>query len=248
MNRKSFIRGLSGVAAGMPLGAFAYRSYRNHFPEQGFRTYSQSGEDRVVEYTFIYLKLYNKQITYLDIGAHDPIIINNTYLFYMNGCRGVLVEPNPEMCRKLRAIRPGDTTLVAGIGVSAVSQADYYVMSESSWNTFSKEEAEHQVKATNGQVSINYVMKMPLLDVNEVIAKHFKGAPSFISVDAEGLHLAILKAIDYQRFRPKIICVETLVSGSNDSISEIPEFMVTKGYVARGGSFVNTIFVDSEIL
>ena len=26
------------------------------------------------------------------------------------------------------------------------------------------------------------------------------------------------------------------------------EFMGTKGYVARGGSFVNTIFVDSEIL
>jgi len=31
-------------------------------------------------------------------------------------------------------------------------------------------------------------------------------------------------------------------------IPEIPAFMEQKGYVARGGSFVNTIFIDSRLL
>jgi hypothetical protein len=39
-----------------------------------------------------------------------------------------------------------------------------------------------------------------------------------------------------------------LVTGEDRTIPEIPAFMATKGYVARGGSFVNTIFVDSRIL
>ena len=55
----------------------------------------------------------------LDVGAHEPVVINNTYFFYRRGYHGVLVEPNVEMCKKLRAVRPKDTTLEAGIGVTA---------------------------------------------------------------------------------------------------------------------------------
>ena len=58
----------------------------------------------------------------------------------------------------------------------------------------------------------------------------------------------LIKAIDYSRFRPTVICVETLVSGTTKTIPEIAAFMTTQGYVARGGSFVNEIFVDRNVL
>jgi hypothetical protein len=153
------------------------------------------------------------------------------------------------MCEKLRAVRPGDTVLEAGIGTGGTSVADYYVMSDPSWSTFDRGEAEHQVKATAGKVTIREVRRMPLLDVNQVMAQHFKGqAPAFVSIDAEGWHFAILKSMDFARFRPKIICVETKVSGERRTIPEIPALMDAKGYVARGGSYVNTIFVDAALL
>ena len=38
---------------------------------------------------------------------------------------------------------------------------------------------------------------MPLLNINDVMAEHFQGAPTFLSVDTEGFDLAILKSIDY---------------------------------------------------
>ena len=56
---------------------------------------------------------------------------------------------------------------------------------------------------------------MPLLDINQVMAEHFHRAPAFLSVDTQGLELAILKSIDYGRFRPEVICAETLVTGTN---------------------------------
>ena len=69
-------------------------------PRQSRPTFSQQGEDLIVESICGFLKI--EKPTYLDIGAADPIVSNNTYLFYQQGCRGVLVEPNPAFCLKLK--------------------------------------------------------------------------------------------------------------------------------------------------
>jgi hypothetical protein len=262
ISRKGFLTGMGWMTAGAALGVAGRSGYfraaaaaRGSAPAPppkdpdvtpGVESYSQCGEDLVVDFACRYLSI--KDITYLDVGAYHPTKINNTYYFYLRGHRGVLVEPNVAMCEVLRRVRPGDTTLEAGIGVAAAREADYYVMTDPSWNTFSKEEAEHQEKVTKGGIRIKEVRKMPLLDINDVMAKHFKGAPTYLSVDAEGLHLAILKTIDFGRFRPRFVCAETLVSGTKRTIPEIPSFMESQGYVARGGSFVNTIFVDGKVL
>ena len=250
ITRHDFLVGLGGLAAGLPAGAVAHRYGRRRFapspPSTGQMSYAQCGEDLIASFIVQYLKL--PKATYLDVGAHDPVAINNTYYFYTHGSRGVLVEPNVEMCKKLRAVRPKDTTLEAGIGVTAEREADYYLMTESAWNTFSKEEAEHMTRVTGGRIKVERVIKMPLLEINDVMVKHFGGAPTFLSIDAEGLHLAILKTIDFKKFRPAVICVETLIAGTNKHIPEIPAFMETEKYVARGSSFVNTIFVDGNLI
>jgi hypothetical protein len=232
---------------GPPATGAARKPARPRSPEsQGTLSFAQSGEDLIVHFIFHYLQI--PRISYLDVGAHDPVTINNTYFFYRRGHRGLLVEPNVEMCKKLRAVRPKDTTLEAGIGVTAAREADYYLMTDSAWNTFAKDEAEHMTRATGGRIKVERVIKMPLLEINDVMLKHFGGAPTFLSIDAEGLHLAILKTIDFQKFRPAVICVETLIAGTNKHIPEIPAFMETQKYVVRGSSFVNTIFVDGNLI
>jgi FkbM family methyltransferase len=255
LTRQEFFTSLGAVAAGVSLEALDQQSGRQTAGHQagtaqadaeGMLSFAQSGEDLIANFIFYYLHI--PKITYLDVGAHDPVAFNNTYFFYRRGFRGVLVEPNVEMCKKLRAVRPQDTTLEAGIGVTAVREADYYLMTESSWNTFSKEEADHMTRATRGGIKVERVIKMPLLEINEVMAKHFGGAPTFLSIDAEGLHLAILKTMDFKKFRPPVICVETLVSGSKRYIPEIPAFMAAQNYVVRGSTFVNTIFVDGGLI
>ncbi len=274
MNRKQFLRDTGWASAGAIVGTLGtrlidYSSAAEHGPRvvpwsqipstgaarsgganaqemQGDESFSQAGEDMIVRFFLRYREI--AEMTYLDVGANDPIELNNTYYFYLRGFRGVLVEPNVSLCTRLRSVRPEDTTLAAGIGVGDATEADYYVMNFHGLNTFSKDEAEHQVKASQGRIAIQKVIKMPLRDINDVMQRHFKGAPTFLSVDTEGMDLAILKSIDFKRYRPKIVCAETLVSSTTTTRPEIPEFMIAQGYLARGGSFVNTIFVDSTIL
>jgi hypothetical protein len=252
-SRKGFLQGMGCAAAGAALGALGQRQLA---PEPQPRsvsirpprkqTYAQCGEDQVVY--FILDRLNVRKRDYIDVGAWAPTLNNNTYLFYTLGFRGLLIEPNVGQCKKLREVRPEDRVIEAGIGVTSVREADYYVMTESSWNTFSREEAERQAAVSNGTVVIKEVIKMPLLDINQVMDEHFKRAPAFLSVDTQGLELAILKSIDYGRFRPEVICAETLVTGTNKVIPETAAFMETQGYVVRGMTFVNTIFVDSQII
>jgi hypothetical protein len=167
LSRHEFLATFGTAAAGVPLAALAPPDeFQKPAPAARGRTGPVEAKDP-------------QDYVHGRGGAHDPVEINDTYYFYRRGFRGVLVEPNVEMCKKLRAVRPQDTTLEAGIGVTAACEADYYLMTESAWNTFSKEEADHMARVTGGGIKIERVVKMPLLEINDVMSKHFHGAPTF---------------------------------------------------------------------
>jgi hypothetical protein len=88
------------------------------------------------------------------------------------------------------------------------------------------------------------VIRLPLLDINEVMLKHWGGPPHVLSVDAEGFELPILQSLDFGRFRPNLVCVDTLEFGTRRVRVKVLELMAAKGYDVRGGTFVNTIFID----
>lgn len=183
--------------------------------------------------------------TYMDVGAAYPVRGNNTYLLYTTGARGVLVEPNPALWDTLAATRPGDTLLRAGIGAGGESQADYYVISgDGGLNTFSKEMAESYAARTGQRYSIEKVVRLPLLDINQVMLKHWDGPPHVLSIDTEGFELPILQSLDFGRLRPNVVCVDTLEFGTRRLRGAALELMAAKGYDVRGATFVNTIFVD----
>jgi len=213
----------------------------NSFPEVSF---AQQGEDLVIKQIFASLGISNA--TYLDVGAYDPMQDSNTYLFYALGSHGVLVEPNPARAAKLRKVRPRDLVLEEGIGTGGATSADYYEFAQDEDNTFSKEQAGKVVRLG---MPIKSVVKMPLASINDVIAANFGGAaPSLLSIDTEGLDLAILKTLDFHRFRSPVVCVETLEVGTRHAIDDVATFMRQQGYAVRGGTFVNTIFVDEQAI
>jgi FkbM family methyltransferase len=214
----------------------------NSFPEVSF---AQQGEDLVIKQIFAELGISGA--TYLDVGAYDPIKDSNTYLFYALGSHGVLVEPNPGYAAKLRKARPRDLVLEEGIGTTpGQTSAGYYEFAEDEDNTFSKEQADKVVRLG---MPIKSVVKMPLASIDDVIAANFGGAaPSLLSIDTEGLDLAILQSLDFHRFRPAVVCVETLEVGTLHAIDAIATYMRQQGYAVRGGTFVNTIFVDEQAI
>jgi FkbM family methyltransferase len=239
-----------GVAAGIAGTVAVAPKFLRPEPLPGKLSYAQQGEDIVLWQILVYV-LGIERPTYMDIGAHHPVFNNNTYFLYERGSRGVLVEPNPGLHRVLEQVRPRDALVRAGIGATAQAEADFYIIGgseDAQLNTFSREQAETLVKRSNGRYTIERVMKIPLLSINQLMRKHWNGPPNLLSVDTEGYDLAILRSLDFKALRPDVVCVETVEIGGRRLLTEIMQLMAKNGYEARGGSFVNTIFVDRRHL
>ena len=80
-------------------------------------------------------------------------------------------------------------------------------------------------------------------------AEHFGGAaPDLISIDIEALDYPVLKSLDMTRFRPKVVCVETVIFNTLRHTPETPKLMAERGYELRGLTYANAMFVDKAIL
>lgn len=215
---------------------------RNH--SENFKvSYSQCGEDLILQQLFIVLGV--SKVRYLDIGAHHPTYLSNTYLFYENGGNGVCVEPDPALFKEFGKKRPRDTHLNCGVGI-VPGEADFFVMSTSTLNTFSKEEAERY--QSYGQQRIMKTIRIKLETINNIFRKNFEKSPNLVSLDVEGLDYLILQNFDFDKYRPEVFCLETLSYTEDKSerkLTEIIDLMHANGYITYADTYINTIFVDA---
>jgi FkbM family methyltransferase len=175
-------------------------------------SYSAFGEDCVALGWLRDAGIRPSDIRYLDIGASDPVVLSNTMLMYGNGAKGVLVEPDSAMVKKLRARRARDTVINAAAAFDERRTASLIRFNSSVFNTFSEAQAEHVVASSvewGLKQSILRRVEVRLIPINDIIERYLGGiAPHFLSIDAESVDFEILKSLDLERFRPWIICIE----------------------------------------
>ena len=257
MDRRNFLTGAIAGVVGTGVVEYgsgvAARAWRADLPtptplpgppSKARQSFSQQGED-IVLYHLLHDWMKLTAPVYLDIGAADPVESNNTYLLYWTGGRGVLVEPNPDYVRKLRRERPGDIVVQVGIGVTDAAEADYYVIrGQPTLNTFSADQVA--MYRRGGRDDVVEKVVMPLISINHLIRQCVGKAPDLVSIDVEGLDLAILRTLDFATYRPGAIIAETIAMGGahGSDNTDIGAFLKSKGYVVRGGSLYNTIFAD----
>lgn len=206
-------------------------------------SYAQCGEDIIIQYVFASLGV--RAIRYLDIGAHHPSYLSNTCLFYLKGHRGVCVEPDATLLPAFRRERPGDRLLNIGVAPKH-GDAEFFVMTTPTLNTFSRTEAERFV--SYGKERIERVEKIPIRNINSIISENFTTPPNFLSLDVEGLDLIILQSLDFDCHAPTVMCVETLTyteDRSERKLNELIKFVESKGYFVYADTYVNSIFVRS---
>lgn len=210
--------------------------------EHTLESYSQSGEDRILRFLFDILEVPHP--TYLDIGAHHPAYLSNTYLFYKGGSNGVCVEPDPILHKRIQRERNRDICLNIGIATESAAGLEFYIFDNPTMNTFSTQIRDEQV--ANGLVNTQRLI-IPVLSVNELMERHFSTTLHFVSLDTEGFDLMILQSFDFDRFRPMAFCVETLENTIERKIAPIIDFMISKNYRIYADTYLNTIFVDAEV-
>lgn len=212
----------------------------------GKKSYSQCGEDLIVRYIFDALKIPSP--VYLDIGAHHPTHLSNTFLFYEQGAHGVNIEPDPILFKMFVKERARDINLNVGIS-DREGELPFYVMSAPTLNTFV--EADAQAAVAQGRVKIEQVLSVRVRPINVVLDEVLKGmALDFMTIDVEGLDFAILSSLDFNRWRPKVICAETITYSEmnhGEKLPQIAELLNDLGYETYADTHINTIFLDRSV-
>jgi hypothetical protein len=96
---------------------------------------------------------------------------------------------------------------------------------------------------------VEKVVRMQLLEINELMQQHFTTHPNLVSIDVEGFDFQILKGIDFSRFKPEVFCIETLgFVEDNREIkkNDIIDFFLSKGYFVYADTYINTIFCRKD--
>ncbi len=202
--------------------------------------YSQDGEDMILRRLFE----GKKQGFYVDVGAHHPFRFSNTCYFHRRGWRGINIDPNPDAISAFRRERPFDTNICVGVSDVAGSLA-FHFFNEPALNTFDADLAAERARLPGYRLL--ETQSVPVRRLDELLVEHLpKGqAIDFLSIDVEGLDLAVLRSGDWSRFRPHILLVEArervLSAADRDPIST---FAVAAGYQLIAKTLNTLIFED----
>jgi len=174
-------------------------------PPHATYSYSQEGEDRILA------RLFTDQSAgfYVDVGAHHPLRYSNTYIFYLQGWRGINIEARPGSLQLFDQLRPRDINLELAISDKRESLT-YYEFNDTALNGFAKEMA---FKA-NGTAHYRIINTRVIQTVTlaEILDKYLPASQSidFLSVDVEGLDEQVLRSNNWDKYRPRIILAEDI--------------------------------------
>jgi hypothetical protein len=172
-------------------------------------SYSQYGEDTLINEFLSSKTFLNRSNFYVDIGAYHPSRFSNTKLLHILGWRGINVDPNPDSIKLFQECRPADINLNMGIA-SKTAQADLYCFQEGALNTFDKESAE-----VLSRMGCPYLgsRKVSLMNINELLDTYLpedvkKYGIGFLDIDCEGLDAEIIEVFDIVKYNPLILAIE----------------------------------------
>lgn len=232
----------------MNLFLFANKVYNKLSKANQKLSFAQCGEDCILLFLIHSLKL--KNVTYFDFGTNDPRSMNNTYLLYINKYRGVCVEPDPYFHSKIKRYRPEDVLITNGVSVTNEEQADFYMMDDPLLNTFSASEAENLVK--NHQRTIKRKAIIGLTSINDIFEQYYvEKSNTIVSLDVEGFDFLILQSLNFSKYRPAIICVESIEYSTNLSgmkNTRISSLLTDNNYFLYADTHINSIFVDRNLI
>lgn len=204
-------------------------------------SFAFTGEDRIIE------SLLKKRISekgyYVEVGSNHPTFISNTYGLYRRGWKGLCIDVNERLILKHRKCRPKDLAICALVSDQAVEKTFYHVENDV-LSTLSVE----NLAAIKKEGLYFKETKVNAETLNELMKRH-KVPFSFdlLAVDAEEHDYEVLKSIDFQIFRPKLIVAEDETYQIEDPFqNNIYKLLVEQGYRLEGYVLKNLYFIDSS--
>lgn len=184
-----------------------------------------------------------KEGFFVDIGAHNGLMISNSYLFEQIGWKGICVEANPNIFANLERNRKCDVYNLAvfskNIGITRMA-----ISKNSGLNTLEINLTEAHKRRMEKGGEISYV-EVQTATFNEIMAKYPEVSHiDFMSLDVEGGELEVLKGIDFDKYTFGCIAIEH--NYFKDAQKEVGGLLKSKGYRILMWNGWDYLFVRDE--
>jgi FkbM family methyltransferase len=228
----------------MQLGIVESKFNRNDIPKEAQIGFSQFGEDLV-----IWAALENRgQLNngfYVDVGAFDPFRFSNTALLHMlRGWRGVNVDAAEATIAAFNIQRPGDTNVHSPVS-DVEEEVTFYEYSHGAVNTIDPKMVDRYAKTSNSPFKVRREIATRTRRLDNIM-ENIPDIPSdfgLLSIDCEGVDHRVLLSMNWNRFRPHIVAIESHgFSLANMSKSPTYAFLTEKGYRLISHVFVTSIY------
>lgn len=195
--------------------------------------YSQFGEDRLLHGQFG----GKRRGICVEVGANNGVDGSTTLHFEELGWDCILVEPNPALCRQLRARRKAQLFECAASSISGTAILHIASGAEQSHavSALGDERKPAQILKEHGfRTDPIEVVTRPLDDILD------EARPTadidFVSIDVEGHELELLKGFSLDRWRPTVLIVE---DNAPMWESAVKDYLKTQGYLRFRRTGVN---------
>jgi FkbM family methyltransferase len=216
--------------------------------------HSQYKQDAFLE-TLVFKGFKNG--TFMDVGAHDGISLNNTLFFEeTHGWTGCNVEPLPDVFIKLEDNRPKCINIEGAIANRNGSMLFYkntgYTEMLSGLVDYYDPRHKERLKQENWEHGEKTeVIEVATYTIESICDKYGLRHIHYLSVDVEGAELAALQSIDFDKVYIDVIGFE---NNYTDTSREIVDYLKGQGFVKILVStdifmmHINSQFYDAELV
>ena len=216
---------------------------------EGRVMYSQDGEDMCL-YSYILEGKPDYKGFYVDIGALDPYRFSNTCVFYQQGWRGINIDATPGSMKKFDKERPNDINIETVVSDKSGQKVSYFIFNEPALNCFDKNRLK--VVESNPNYKLLEEKVLETKTINEILDENLpKGQKiDFITIDIEGIDVAVIRSLDYKKYAPDYFIIEELDYQKDDfvnySASPIYKFLSKKGYIVVAKTKRSVIYAKKK--
>jgi len=203
-----------------------------------FVSYAQNFEDVMLWRALQHIK----NGFYIDVGANDPQTDSVTKAFYDSGWSGINIEPLEKHWSDLQESRIRDVNLQCAAGAE-LGEIELWECDVRGWATASKDVINlHSSNGHEGQYK-----KVPVRTLSSICEEFVNSDIHFLKIDVEGFEEAVIKGMDFDRFRPWIMVVEATKPNSMDEVyAEWEEIVLNNKYLLAYCDGLNRFYVAKE--
>lgn len=201
-------------------------------------SFSQFGEDLAIRQFAQRLGLAKG--VYVDVGAYHPVFGSNTLLPHKEGWRGINIDCVPERVAAFNQDRPRDHNVVACVSdsVASVELAHYEIPSTD--RIVTSNDSEKLSAAGKKPIRSSRATTTTLTEIIRTSPFRFEEI-QYLDVDCEGHDLSVLRGLDFERCRPRVLSVEAASDLERESIVQ---FLAPYGYRLEVNIPPTSIFIS----